>query len=104
MAVAGFCHYLRRLAAKFPPPIIPDEGPSLEQLLREKENSLKEAAGKNEDLDKEVAGLRAKVNRLEKDVDNLKGPICPRPRKLHSTEQNSESSTRGRNSGSSLTS
>ena len=69
MAVAGSCHYLRRLAAKFPPPIIPDEGPSLEQLVREKENSLKEAAGKNEDLDKEVAGLRAKVNRLEKDVD-----------------------------------
>ena len=32
-------------------------------------NSLKEAAGKNEDLNKEVAGLRAKVERLEKDEE-----------------------------------
>ena len=67
--MVGFCYYLRRLAAKFPPPIILEEGPSLEQLLREKENSLKEAAGKNEDLNKEVAGLRAKVERLEKDEE-----------------------------------
>ncbi|MCJ1345893.1 hypothetical protein MMC31_004102, partial [Peltigera leucophlebia] len=75
VAVIGFCHYLRRLAAKFPSPIIPvdvgpiEVGPGLEQVLAEKENSLKEAAGKNEDLNKEVAGLRAKVNRLEKEVD-----------------------------------
>ena len=67
--MVGLYHYLRRLAANFPPPIIPDEGHSLEQLLREKEYSLKEAAGKNEDLDKEVAGLRAKVDRFKKDVN-----------------------------------
>lgn len=70
MATIGFCNYLHRLTAKFPPPIIPiDVGPSMEDLLEEKEKSLKDAASKNNDLDKESAGLRAKIDRLQKEVD-----------------------------------
>lgn len=41
----------------------------MQQLVEEKETVLKEAASKNGDLDKEINGLRAKVARLEKEVD-----------------------------------
>lgn len=41
----------------------------MQQLVEEKETALKEAASKNGDLDKEINGLRAKVARLEKEVD-----------------------------------
>lgn len=68
---------MRRLTAKFPPPHsiiaigvgVVDVGPSLQQLVEEKETALKEAASKNGDIDKEINGLRAKVARLEKEVD-----------------------------------
>lgn len=56
---------MHRLADKFPPRLISliDIGPSTEQLLENKEKPFKEAAGKN---DKENAGLRAKVDFLQK--------------------------------------
>ena len=41
----------------------------MQQLVEEKETGLKEAASRNGDLDKEINGLRAKVARLEKEVD-----------------------------------
>ena len=41
----------------------------MEELLEEKEKSLKDVASKNDDLDKESAGLRAKIDRLQKEVD-----------------------------------
>lgn len=41
----------------------------MQKLVEEKETALKEAASKNGDLDKEINGLRAKVARLEKEVD-----------------------------------
>lgn len=41
----------------------------MKQLVEEKETALKEAASKNGDLNKEINGLRAKVARLEKEVD-----------------------------------
>lgn len=44
-------------------------GPSMEQLLRDKESLLQDAVIENGHLDKENSGLRAKVNRLEKEVD-----------------------------------
>lgn len=72
----GFCHFLRRLADKFPtPPIIiaidspVDVGPSMQQLLEEKEAALMDATSKIDNLDREKAGLRAKVSRLEAEVD-----------------------------------
>lgn len=95
LATIGFCHYLHRLADKFPPPLISpiDIGPGTEQLLENKEDSIKEAAGKNDKLDKENAGLRAKVDFLQKDA-------TPSSAKSASSRINS---TRGRNSGSSTT-
>lgn len=67
---------MRRLADKFPPPpTVPinvglvDVGPSMEQLLEDREKSLKVAASKNDDLGKENAGLRAKVDYLQKELD-----------------------------------
>lgn len=62
---------MRRLAHKFsPPPIIAiGVGPSLQLLLEENGISLRDAASKNENLDRENAGLRAKVERLEKEVE-----------------------------------
>lgn len=75
VATYGFCHYLRRLGAKFPPPIpvdvslTVDVGIATEQLLEENEKSLKEAATKNDELDKQITMLRAKVGRLEKELD-----------------------------------
>ena len=71
----GFCHYLRRLGAKFPPQIpvdvsiTVDVGITTEQLLEEKEKSLTEAATKNDELDKQNALLREKVDRLERDLE-----------------------------------
>ena len=69
LTTIGFYHYLRRLAAKFPPPPTiasdlgaVDVGPDLQQLVEQKEAALREAASEN-------AGLRAKVDHLEKDVD-----------------------------------
>lgn len=70
VATFGFCHYLRRLGAKFPPQIPVDVGITTEQLLERKENSLAEAATKNDELDKQNALLRAKVDRLEKELDS----------------------------------
>lgn len=78
---------MRRLAAKFPPPPLSSPspttttitidigagavvvGPNIQQFVEEKETALREAASKIEDLDRENAGLRAKVDRLEKEVD-----------------------------------
>ena len=67
---------MRRLADKFPaPPTIAidvslvDVGPSLQKLLEEKETAVEDATIKTNALDKENAGLRAKVDRLQKDVD-----------------------------------
>lgn len=71
-----FYHYLRRLAANFPPPSTiaiyngaVDVGPNIQQLVEEKDRALRQAASKIEDLNMENAGLRAKVDRLEKEVD-----------------------------------
>lgn len=73
-----FYHYLRQLAAKFPPPPPPtitidvgalEVGPNMQQLVEEKDVALRESASKIEDLDKENAFLREKVERLEKEVD-----------------------------------
>lgn len=69
VAILGFCHYLRRLGAKFPPQIAVDVGITTEQLLEEKEKSLTRAATKNDERDKQNALLRAKVDRLEKELD-----------------------------------
>lgn len=75
VATLGFCHYLRRLGAKFPPQIpvdvsiTVDVGITTEQLLEEKEKSLTEAATKNDELDKQNALLREKVDRLERDLE-----------------------------------
>ena len=41
----------------------------MQQLVEEKETALKEAASRNGDQDKEINGLRAKVARLDKEVD-----------------------------------
>lgn len=41
----------------------------MQQLVEEKDRALRQAASKIEDLDMENAGLRAKVDRLEKEVD-----------------------------------
>ena len=77
LTTIGFCHYLRRLADKFPtPPIIAidspvEVGPSMQQLLEEKETALTDAASKIDNFDRETACLRAKVRRLESEVDFL---------------------------------
>lgn len=66
---------MRRLGAKFPPQIpvdvsiTVDVGITTEQLLEEKEKSLTEAATKNDELDKQNALLREKVDRLERDLE-----------------------------------
>lgn len=66
---------MRRIGAKFPPQIpvnvslAVDVGITTEQLLAEKEQSLAEAATKNDELDKQNARLRAKVDRLERELD-----------------------------------
>lgn len=77
LTTIGFCHFLRRLADKFPapPPIIAIDspvdvvGPSMQQFLEEKEAALTDATSKIDNLDREKAGLRAKVSRLEAEVD-----------------------------------
>ncbi|MCJ1346587.1 hypothetical protein MMC31_004805 [Peltigera leucophlebia] len=73
LATIGFYQYLRRLADRFPrPPIIEiDVGPSMEQLLEGKETALKEAASKINYFDNENAGLRAKVDHLQRDLDSI---------------------------------
>ncbi len=66
---------MRRLADKFPaPPIVATDspahvGPTTEELLAEKETALNAAVSKNDNLDRENAGLRAKVARLQTEVD-----------------------------------
>ena len=86
LATIIFYHYLRRLAARFPPPpsnlptpaidigAVDVNPPNMQELVleeeeKEKDSALREAASKIEDLDKEKAILRKKVDRLEKDVD-----------------------------------
>ena len=68
---------MRRLADIFPSPIIEtDVGPSIVQLLEEKKASLKDAktalkdtTAKNEELHKANAGLQAKIDRLQKELE-----------------------------------
>ena len=48
-----------------------DVGPSMQQLLEEKITARSDAASKIDNLDRENAGLRAKVGRLESEVDFL---------------------------------
>ncbi|MCJ1347692.1 hypothetical protein MMC31_005921 [Peltigera leucophlebia] len=75
VATIGFYQYLRWLALEFPPRIVAigvgpvHVGPNMQQLPEIKETALKDAVSQNDDLDKENAGLRAKVERLEKEVD-----------------------------------
>ena len=77
VATIGFYQCLRRLADIFPSPIIEtDVGPSIVQLLEEKKASLKDAktalkdtTAKNEELHKANAGLRAKIDRLQKELE-----------------------------------
>ena len=75
LAAIGFYRYLRRLADKFPAlPIVATDslahvGPTTEELLAEKETALNAAVSKNDNLDRENAGLRAKVARLQTEVD-----------------------------------
>lgn len=88
VATFGFCHYLRRLGAKFPPQIPVDVGITTEQLLERKENSLAEAATKNDELEKQNALLRAKVDRLEKGAGlQFQGPIRARKKNMHTAKQ-----------------
>lgn len=69
VATILFYHFLRRLATKFPLIIPIDVDSSMQKLLEEKENSLKDLASKKDDLDKENFGLRAKADLLQKEVD-----------------------------------
>lgn len=48
-----------------------DVGPSMQQLLEEKDTALNDTANKIENLDREITGLRAKVGWLESEVDFL---------------------------------
>lgn len=71
LATIGFCHFLQQLADKFSPPhiIAIEVSPSMELLLEERDISLEDAASKTDTLDRENAGLRVKVERLEKEVE-----------------------------------
>ena len=77
LATIAFCCSLRRLAAKFPAaPMIAidnpvDVGPSVQQLLEEKNSAINDAASKIDNLDRENAGLRAKVGWLQSEIDFL---------------------------------
>ena len=73
LATIAFCHSLRRLVHKFPaaPMIAIDVGPSMQQLLEEKNSAINDAASKIDNLDRENTGLRAKVGRLQSEADFL---------------------------------
>ena len=71
----GLYCYLRRLAGNFPAYSIAavdtsraHVGPSMEQLLEENRIALDTAVSKSNDLDRESAGLAAKVDRLQRKV------------------------------------
>lgn len=66
----GFGYYLRGLAANSPAPNPIEVGMSLEQLFEEKQNSVNEAVMRSSDLDRENAVLRAKVDRLQKELQS----------------------------------
>ena len=77
LATIAFFHSLRRLADKFAAaPIIAidnpvDVGPSVQQLLEEKNSAINDAASKIDNLDRENARLRGKVGWLQSEVDFL---------------------------------